>query len=34
MGVFGAVVQAFVVAVFNARHDLTLDGAVAFELVG
>ena len=34
MGVFGAVVEVAVLAMFHPRQDLALRGAVAFELVG
>jgi len=34
MGVFGPVVEAFVLSVLDARHDLPLGGGVALQLVG
>jgi hypothetical protein len=34
MGVFRTVIEVFMLAVFHAREDLSLRGAIAFELVG
>ena len=34
MGVFGPVIEALVLAMLDARHDLPLCGGVAFQLVG
>ena len=34
MGVLRAVIEVFVLAVFHAREDLSLRGAIAFEFVG